>query len=93
MPGGRGCTASVVAHGSQAALESFSTLEDDGDLPYGSGCGGVVYILLERRATADPWMKELDAAFHARTALAAATILEGPENGVPQFRRAGERAV
>ncbi|HUY93943.1 MAG TPA: XdhC family protein, partial [Terracidiphilus sp.] len=33
-------------------VERYSTLDDDGDMPYGSGCGGVVFILMERRATA-----------------------------------------
>lgn len=35
-------------------VRRYSTAEDDGDMPYGSGCGGVVYVLLERRATAAP---------------------------------------
>lgn len=58
-------------------IERYSTLEDDGDLPYGSGCGGVVFILLERRATAHATLQALDAAFQARAQLAIATILEG----------------
>jgi hypothetical protein len=33
-------------------IQRYSTAEDDGDRPYGSGCGGVVFLLLERRATA-----------------------------------------
>src|ERR1700690_3858014 len=32
----------------------YSTIADDGDMPYGSGCGGIVHILLERRQTAGP---------------------------------------
>ena len=40
-------------------VERYSTLDDDGDLPYGSGCGGVVYILLERRKTASPLLHAL----------------------------------
>ena len=31
------------------AVERYSTVEDHGDRPYGSGGGGVVFILLERR--------------------------------------------
>ncbi|MGA9584348.1 MAG: XdhC family protein [Terracidiphilus sp.] len=58
-------------------VERYSTAEDDGDLPYGSGCGGVVYILLERRATAASLLTELEAAFDARVPLAIATILDG----------------
>ena len=62
-------------------VERYSTLDDDGDLPYGSGCGGVVYILLERRATASPFLHALKAAFDARIPLAIATVLEGPRIG------------
>ena len=58
-------------------VERYSTAEDNGDMPYGSGCGGVVYVLLERRATAAPLLIALEAAFHAREPLAIATILNG----------------
>ena len=60
-------------------VERYSTADDDGDMPYGSGCGGVIFVLLERRATAAPLLKALEAAFHARMPLAIATVLEGPE--------------
>lgn len=70
------------------AVERYSTLEDDGDLPYGSGCGGVVYILLERRSTAIHLLHNLETAFHARTPLAIATVLEGPH--IAQRAFAGE---
>jgi xanthine/CO dehydrogenase XdhC/CoxF family maturation factor len=56
-------------------------LADDGELPYGSGCGGVIYLLLERRATAAPLLHVLESAFHARVSLAIATVLEGAETG------------
>jgi xanthine dehydrogenase accessory factor len=59
------------------AVERYSTLDDDGDLPYGSGCGGVVFILLERRVTAHASLTTLQSAFQARRALATATIIEG----------------
>lgn len=61
------------------AVERYSTADDDGDMPYGSGCGGVVYILLERRATSAPLLTALEAAFHARAPLAIATVLEGAD--------------
>src|ERR1700675_1622277 len=44
-----------------AVVESSSPLDDDGDLPYGSGCGGVVFILLERRETARRLLIALEA--------------------------------
>ena len=60
-------------------VERYSTAADDGEMPYGSGCGGVVYVLLERRATAAPLLTALEVAFHARTPLAIATVLEGSD--------------
>lgn len=59
-------------------VQRYSTLEDDGDLPYGSGCGGVVFILLERSATARPLLEALHAAWSAREPLAIATVPSGP---------------
>ncbi len=68
-------------------VERYSTLEDDGDLPYGSGCGGVVYILLERRKTASPLIHALKSAFDVRWPLAIAVVLEGPHIGKRAFAR------
>lgn len=68
-------------------VERYSTAEDDGEMPYGSGCGGVVYVLLERRSTAAPLLTALETAFHARTPLAIATVLEG--GGIATRRFAG----
>ena len=47
-------------------VERYSTVADDEEMPYGSGCGGVVYVLLERRSTAALLLKALEPAFHAR---------------------------
>jgi xanthine/CO dehydrogenase XdhC/CoxF family maturation factor len=66
-------------------VERYSTADDDGDMPYGSGCGGAVFLLLERRATAGPLLIELEAAFCARTPMAIATVLEGPQIGKRVF--------
>ena len=82
-----GCLEAEVAKRAWWLTESgpvvgrYSTAADDGDMPYGSGCGGVVFVLLERRATAAPLMRTLEAAFHARVPLAIATVLEGAEIG------------
>jgi xanthine/CO dehydrogenase XdhC/CoxF family maturation factor len=70
-------------------VERYSTLEDDGDLPYGSGCGGVVYILLERRRTASPLIHALKASFDVRQPLAIAVVLEAPHAGKRSFARLG----
>lgn len=82
-----GCLESEVAKRafwltqSGPVVERYSTAADDGDMPYGSGCGGVVYVLLERRLTAAPLLTSLETAFHARTPLTIATILEGADIG------------
>jgi len=66
-------------------VRRYSTAADDGDMPYGSGCGGVVFVLLERRATAAPLLRALEDAFHARVPLAIATVLDGPQIGTRSF--------
>ena len=59
-------------------IQRYSTADDDGERPYGSGCGGVVFLMLERRTTADPLLAALEQAFQRRVPLAVATALEGP---------------
>lgn len=62
-------------------IQRYSTADEDGERPFGSGCGGVIYMLLERRATADPLLAAVDEAFRRRVSMAAATVLEGPHIG------------
>ncbi len=76
---------------SEPVVERYSTAEEDGDMPYGSGCGGVVYLLLERRTTAAPLLTALEAAFKQRAPVAIATVLEGPHIGLRSF--AGQEEV
>jgi xanthine/CO dehydrogenase XdhC/CoxF family maturation factor len=66
-------------------VERYSTAEDDGEMPYGSGCGGVVFILLERRETAHALLSMLETAFGRRVPLAIATVLDGPAMGQRAF--------
>jgi xanthine/CO dehydrogenase XdhC/CoxF family maturation factor len=66
-------------------IQRQSTLEEDGDLPYGSGCGGIIYLLLERRATAAPLLHALEQAFEQRIPIAVANLLEGPLLGLRAF--------
>ena len=86
-----GCLEAEVARrawwltSSGPVIERYSTVADDGDMPYGSGCGGVVFILLERRQTALPLLTALETAFEMRTPLAIATVLEGPHMGQRAF--------
>ena len=67
------------------AVQRYSTADDDGDRPFGSGCGGVVFLLLERRATASPMLTALDRAFEMRIPLAVAIVLEGVHTGQRAF--------
>ncbi|HEV2215631.1 MAG TPA: XdhC family protein [Terracidiphilus sp.] len=60
-----------------ATVERYSTTDDDGEHPFGSGCGGVVHLLLERKVTAAPLLAVLENAFLAREPVAIATLLEG----------------
>ena len=75
-----------------AVVRPYSTLEDDGEMPYGSGCGGVVWILLERRQTAGTLMRALEAAFEARVPVAVATVLEGAGIGRRGFGSSADEA-
>ena len=71
-----GCLESEVArrafwlteHGPN--VQRYTTAEEDGDRPYGSGCGGVVWLLLERRPTASPLLSALAQSFDRRAPLA-----------------------
>lgn len=82
-----GCLEAEVARrawwltGSGPVVERYSTADDDGDMPFGSGCGGVVHLLLERKVTAAPLLRALEAAFVARTPVAIATVLDGSHIG------------
>lgn len=66
-------------------VERFSTLEDDGDRPYGSGCGGVIFVLLERKGTACGVLRKLQAAFERREPIAIASVLSGSSIGIHAF--------
>ena len=66
-------------------VQQYSTAEDDGDRPFGSGCGGTVFLLLERRATAFSLLRALEKAFDHRTPMVAATVLEGLQVGRRAF--------
>ncbi|HUN85620.1 MAG TPA: XdhC family protein [Terracidiphilus sp.] len=86
-----GCLEAEVARrawwltASGPVIETYSTGDDDGDRPFGSGCGGVVHLLLERKHTAGPLLQAVDEAFRVRSGLAVATVLEGPRIGQRAF--------
>ncbi|MGA2852285.1 MAG: XdhC family protein [Terracidiphilus sp.] len=88
-----GCLEAQVAQrawwltASGPTIQRYSTAEEDGELPYGSGCGGVIFLLLERRATADAFLRGMEQAFRQRLPLAIATVLEGPQLGRRAFAK------
>lgn len=94
-----GCLEAEVARrawwltSSGPVVESYSTVEDDGERPYGSGCGGVVYLLLERDTTASAHLESLESAFRARTPIAIATVLDGPLIGMRAIAGLSVKAV
>jgi xanthine dehydrogenase accessory factor len=57
-------------------LRRYSTASEDGEVPYGMGCGGIVHLLLERSETAGPVMERLAESFEKRTPLVIATVLD-----------------
>ena len=63
-------------------VKAFSTsFEMDGGHPYGLGCGGVVHLLLERRATAEMFLQQAQRAFARRKGLGCTVVLEGQDIG------------
>jgi xanthine dehydrogenase accessory factor len=82
-----GCLEAEVARrawwlaASGPVVERYSTAEDDDERPYGSGCGGVVHILLERKVTAGPLLALLESAYLTRIPIGIATALEGTNTG------------
>jgi xanthine dehydrogenase accessory factor len=60
-----------------AVVRAYSTSADDGDVPYGMGCGGVVHLLLERSVSALPFLEQLNQAYRERQGLTVATVLSG----------------
>ncbi len=57
-------------------VRRISTKVEDGDVPFGMGCGGVLHLLMERRAMAEPLLMRLEAAFLERRPLAVVTKIE-----------------
>jgi xanthine dehydrogenase accessory factor len=74
-------------------VERYTTTEEDGDRPYGSGCGGVIFLLLERRATAGPFLAAVEQAFNRRIPLSAAVALDGPQIGHRVFAGVDPRGL
>ena len=62
-------------------VRRYSTLAEDGDVPFGMGCGGVVHVLLERRATAGPLLEAMEQSYAQRLEMAVATRVAGERVG------------
>jgi xanthine/CO dehydrogenase XdhC/CoxF family maturation factor len=73
-------------HTSEGAVtRRYSTSPEDGEVPFGMGCGGVVHLLLERAETAEPLLERLAAHYADRTPLAVATALDPRAIGLRAF--------
>ncbi len=57
-----------------AAIQRYSSFfDDDGDMPYGLGCGGTVIVLLERGEPAAHCLEAVRRSAEARTASVVVT--------------------
>jgi xanthine/CO dehydrogenase XdhC/CoxF family maturation factor len=94
-----GCLEAEVARrawwltSSGPVVERYSTQDDEDERPYGSGCGGVVFLLLERKETAGPLLQVFENAFSERVPLAVATVLNGPRIGMRAIAGTTEKAA
>ena len=66
-------------------VRRYSTSSEDGDVPFGMGCGGIVHLLLERSATAASLLERLATDFTDRRPVAVATVLEGEWIGLRRY--------
>ncbi|MGA3344669.1 MAG: XdhC family protein [Terracidiphilus sp.] len=66
-------------------VRRYTTAGEGDDRPYGSGCGGIVWLLLERRLTARRLLSVLADCFRLRIPLAVATNLGGEQLGRRAF--------
>uniref|UniRef100_E6QIV5 Putative Xanthine dehydrogenase accessory factor n=1 Tax=mine drainage metagenome TaxID=410659 RepID=E6QIV5_9ZZZZ len=69
-------------------VRRYSTHAEDGDVPYGMGCGGVVHVLLERRISAQPLLSAMTEAYDYRQPMAVATFVGGTKLGQRLFSTA-----
>lgn len=67
-------------------VRRYSTHAEDGDVPFGMGCGGVVQVMLERRVTAEPLLEAMEQAYAQRLSLAVATRVSGERVGERSWR-------
>ena len=74
-------------------VRRYSTRAEDGEVPFGMGCGGVIQLLLERSRSAQSFLAHLEAGFEARAPLAVATVLEGEALGERGYAPAGRGGV
>ncbi|HEY6445410.1 MAG TPA: XdhC family protein [Acidobacteriaceae bacterium] len=71
------------------SLERYSSFfDDDSDMPYGLGCGGTVFVLLERGGAAEACLEALGRSVEARTASAIVTATDASAPGTVLIVRA-----
>lgn len=70
----------LTAHG--PSIQRYSSFfDDDGDMPYGLGCGGAVVVLLERGDATERVLQALERSVHERTAWVIISSLEPKHPG------------
>jgi xanthine dehydrogenase accessory factor len=63
--------------GSGSTVQRYSSFYDeDSEMPYGLGCGGTVYVLLERGNSAESVLKALQHGADRRSGIAIVTVID-----------------
>ncbi len=78
----------LTANGPNVRVYTVAVEDDDSPHPYGSGCGGKLHLLMERRATSGKFLEHLDLAYKSRQALKTKTIVSGEQLGLRMFTSA-----
>jgi len=76
------------------AIQRYSSFfDDDGDMPYGLGCGGTVMVLLERGEAAERCLEAVRRSVEERKASVIVTALRGDAAGTRLILNSAGEAV
>ncbi len=74
------------------AVERYSSFyDDDSEMPYGLGCGGTIYVLLERSEAADRVLEALEQSLNARRAMVIVSAVDPEASGAELCGQIGTR--
>jgi xanthine dehydrogenase accessory factor len=72
---------------SGATVQRYSSFfDEDSEMPYGLGCGGTVYVLLERGAAADRTLSALAYGAEHRSGVAIVSVIDTNSGEMPGTR-------